>query len=139
MRFAFTAVTLLCSATVLPSQQTNPDSIRISTADVTRFMHVMDTLATARTYRDSANVIWTEYYLTASPGLRAFIRLRIGSPFELLDQVTARRTYYAHLRSSLAGLSRAEPAIRSAFRSFKELDPGACFADIYYVIGRMNS
>lgn len=121
------------------AQHADPDSARIEIGDVTRFLHVLDTLGAARTYNDSALVLFRDYYLPGSPGLRAFIRARISSPFELLDQMTSHHAYYAHLPRSLAALAAAQTEIRVALRRFKQLWPEARFADTYFLVGRMNS
>jgi len=126
-------------ASKLAGQQDDPNAVRISTADVGRFLSLYSKLETARSYRDSAVVLFNDYYLAGSPGLRGFIRQRIGIPFELLDQMNAQHAYYNHLPVSLARISTHEDEIRAAFRRFKVLDPKARFTDVYIVVGRMNS
>ena len=134
-----TGVLSLLNVAPAHAQHADPDSARIEIGDVTRFLRVLDTLAAARTYDDSALVLFRDYYLPGSPGLRGFIRSRIGSPFELLDQMTSHHAYYAHLPRSLAGLAATQTEIRAMFRRFKQLWPDARFADTYFLVGRMNS
>jgi hypothetical protein len=136
---ALAAGLVLAFAGPAAAQHADPGAVRIETSDVARFLATLDALAAASTYRDSAAILFERYYLPATPGLRDFIRLRIGSPFELLDQIASHRAYYAHLPRSLAGLLAAEPDIRAAFRRFAALYPEAVFADTYFLIGRMNS
>lgn len=121
------------------AQRSDPDSVQISTADIQRFFSAMTAMKSATTYRDSADVLWRDYFSPGSPGLRSFSRSRIGSPYQLLDLMAARPTYYAHLPVALHGIERNEPAIRAAFRRFKQIYPDAKFADVYFVIGRMTS
>lgn len=132
-------VLLVSRAAPIAAQQGDPDSARIETGDVTRFLGVLDALRTARSYNDSALILFQQYYLPGSPGLRAFIRLRVGSPFELMDQITARHDYYAHLPESLARLAETGTEIRAALRRFKSLWADARFGDTYFLVGRMNS
>jgi hypothetical protein len=121
------------------AQETDPDGVRIETRDVGRFLDALDALRIAGTTEDSIRVLQERYLEGGSPGLEAWIHSRIGSAELLLAQVKSRPEYYAHLRSSLAGLDSAGPAIRHTFRRFKELYPDARFTDVYLVIGRMNS
>lgn len=137
------AVVIAVSTLVVPAgvggQQPDPGSIRIETADVRRFLSALDSLGEATTEADSAAVLFRTYYYPGTPGLRDFIRSRIGSVFHLLDQIRARPGYYGHLRESLAGLEAHEPRIRAGLERFEALYPEAVFTDIYLVVGRMNS
>lgn len=120
-----------------PSRGERPPIVSFS--DVGRFLDAFDHLATARTLNDSADVLWREYYLPATPGLRSFIKLRIGSPFELLEQIRSHAKYYAHLRASLGGLSNHAARVSASLDRFKTLYPAARLAPVYFTIGRMTS
>lgn len=130
---------LLAVPAASAAQQPDPGAVRVETADVSRFLAALDSLAGATTEADSAAVLFRNYYYPGTPGLGDFIRSRIGSVFDLLDQIKARPAYYAHLRESLAGLEAHEPRIRAALGRFEEIYPDAVFTDIYMVVGRMNS
>lgn len=121
------------------AQYATPDSARVETADVARFFEAAGALPAAATRRDSARVLFERYYYPGSDGLLDFIERRIGSAFQLADRIRDRPAYYAHLPRSLAGLAVIAPRIRAALERFEETWPEAVFADVYFVIGRMNS
>lgn len=130
---------LLCSAVPLAAQQPTPDGVRIETGDVARFIETMEAMRDAATAQDSLRILTESYFGRGSTGLEAFTRARIESPAELMAVMKARPRYYRHLARSLAGVGEAEPAIREAFRRFEEIYPQAVYADVYIVVGRMNS
>ncbi|HEX8361997.1 MAG TPA: hypothetical protein VF613_17905 [Longimicrobium sp.] len=138
-RIAMAALGVLTATTGARAQKPTPEEIRIHTEDVTRYLGTVPALRRARTYNDSAALIFTRYYLPATPGLRSFIRDRVGSPFELLDQMQSRPGYYAHLPRSLREVGTSRSSILAAFRRFEQLYPDAVFTDVYFVVGRMNS
>lgn len=117
----------------------DPASVRIETADLTRFLAVLDSLPRARTAGDSARVLEQRYLAPGTPGLEAFLKSRIGSAELLQRQIASHHEYYAHLARSLAGAAAYEPEIRRAFGRLKELYPAARYADVFLVVGRMNS
>lgn len=121
------------------SANRDPDRARLVTDDIPRFWQAFDRLATAATRRDSLNALWEGYYLPASPGLEAFIRLRVGSPFELLDAVRRRPAFYAAIRGQTLRVADATPGIREALRGFRAMYDDAVFPDVYFLIGRMTS
>ena len=75
----------------------------------------------------------------ASVGVRDFIPGRIMSAEDLASYVRSHRAAYDSLHAGNADITRADPAIRAAFRRLKALYPPAVFPDIYFVIGRHNS
>jgi len=121
------------------AQFATPDSARVETADVGRFFEAARRLPSAPTVRDSARVLFEHYYYPGSDGLLDFIERRIGSAFQLAGKIRERPAYYAHLPVSLGGLGVIAPRIRAGFERFEGLWPEAVFADVYFVIGRMNS
>jgi len=125
--------------TMAVAQYESPDSARIETADVGRFFEAVRALRGAPTLRDSARVLFERYYSPGSDGLLDFIERRFGSAFQLAGKIRHRPAYYAHLPSSLGGLGVIAPRIREGFERFEALWPDAVFADVYFVIGRMNS
>ena len=135
------AVPLLLAGVSAPAaaQYATPDSARIETADVGRFFEAAGALPSATTLRDSARVLFERYYYPGSDGLLDFIERRVGSTFQLLAQIRNRPRYYAHLPRSLGGLHLIAPRIREGFDRFEGVWPEAVFADVYFVIGRMNS
>jgi hypothetical protein len=61
---------------------------------------------------------------------------------ELTQHYLGRRAYYEGIRPntlSLENNTKVGDAVRASFRRMKELYPEATFADVYFVIGRMNS
>jgi len=114
-------------------------TVSISTADVSRFLGALDALRAAANYGDSATILWNNYYRPATPGLRAFIALRIGSPYELLDKIRVRRLYYDHLRISLAGLPAVTTRLGGYLDRFRGIYPDIRLAPVWFVVGRMSS
>lgn len=117
----------------------SPEAVRIEVADVDRFLTTMDSLRAARSNADSLRILNQGYFAPGSPGLKAFVKSRIGDPNALLAQMTSHPKYYAHLSRSLANSAQAKEEIRAAFRQFKTLYPPARFSDVYLMVGRMNS
>ena len=121
------------------AQYATPDSARLETRDVARFFAAQAALAGATTRRDSARVIFEQYYYPGSDGLLDFVERRIGSAFQLADKIGERPLYYGHLSRSLTGLDAATGRLRAHFAAFEALWPDAVFADVYFVVGRMSS
>lgn len=118
---------------------TDPAAARLVTEDIPRFWKAWDRMAEATTRRDSLRALFEEYYLEASPGLEAFIRLRIGSPFDLLEALVSRRAYYASIRPATLGVLTIEPALRTSLTRLKALYEEAVFPPVYFLIGKMSS
>jgi hypothetical protein len=113
----------------------NPDSAKLVTSDIRLFWSVID-----RAPRDSlAEYLQREYLEKASVGVRDFIQGRIMSAEDLASYVNARRATYDSVRAANLDVTKAETAIRAAFRKLKEIYPDARFPDVYFVIGRFNS
>lgn len=117
----------------------DPAAVRLVTEDIPRFWQAIDALQAATTRRDSLKLLFDTYYLDASPGLEAFVRLRIGSPFELLESIRKRPKYYAAIRENTLRLSRMEPRIRDLLTRFRGSYPEAVFPDVYFLVGRFTS
>ncbi len=115
------------------------DDAPIVSEDIIRFWSAYDRLATAATYEDTLRVLFEGYYLPASPGLRSFIRARIGSVIELVDAMNRNPRYYASIRASTLRVLEFEPSIRASFARWTEILPEAEFPSVYFVIGRMSS
>jgi hypothetical protein len=113
----------------------NPDSAKLVTSDIRLFWSVVD-----RAPRDSlADYLQRDYLEKASVGVRDFIQGRIMSAEDLASYVTSRRATYDSVRAANLDVTKAETAIRAAFRKLKEIYPDARFPDVYFVIGRFNS
>ncbi|NIR46299.1 MAG: hypothetical protein GWN99_17835 [Gemmatimonadetes bacterium] len=139
--FRQAVLVIVAVMTTLPAfaQSPRPEDARIVTGDIERFFAMALELEAAESERDSAWIVLKSYYLAGTPGLHDFILARIGSEFQLLAKMRSRSAYYAHLPESLEGIEEVEPELRAAFERFEELYPDAVFADVYFVIGRMNS
>jgi hypothetical protein len=132
---------LLCAIIGPPAfgQHSKPEDARIMTSDIDRFFAMAAQLAEAESREDSAWVVLKGYYLPGSPGLHDFILARIGPEPQLLAKMKSRSAYYAHLPEGLKGIERVEGELRAAFQRLEEIYPDAVFADVYFLIGRMNS
>lgn len=123
----------------LAAQGTDPDSAGIITEDIPRFWSAWDRMQAAPTREDSLRALFEEYYLPASPGLVAFIRLRISSVYQLLEAIERLPGYYASIRPSTLRVAEFAPEIRRSFHTLDSLYPDAVFPDTYVLIGRLNS
>jgi Predicted Zn-dependent protease (DUF2268) len=113
----------------------NPDAARLVTSDVTNFWDVLE-------HANDANLeelLQRDYIDRGTVGLRDFIPGRILSAGQLAKRIRTGRADYEAARDKSLKVIEATPAIRAAFKKFKELYPQAVFPDVYFVIGRFNS
>lgn len=120
-------------------QHSRPDDARVITSDIDHFWQAWDDWASATSYDDSVRILFQDYYLRGSPGLRDFIRTRIGSAFQLVDVVGLRRDYYATIRASTLRAASLGDSVHAEFERFARLYPDATFPDVYFVVGALNS
>lgn len=113
----------------------DPDAARLITSDIQNFWRAYDQ---ARP-NNQREVFEREYFKPASPGLRDFIKARIGSADLLVKTINAHPKYYASIRDSSLRVETMQARIKAAFYALKYLYPEAVFPDVYFVIGRMNS
>ena len=129
---------LLCTVAAPADAQrwfSTPDSARLVTSDVKLFLRLLDTLGTARTRRDSAALVFEQYFLPGSVGLKDFVRVRLGSVFNVLEALKTQPQYFSHLRTSLRELDQKLAAIPRHFATFERLYPDAIFSDTYFFVG----
>ena len=117
----------------------DPAAVRVVTADVGRFWSAYDSLSPEATRADSVRAFERHYFGPASPGLRAFDRLRIGGAEPLVDAVSAHRRYYEGVRANSLRVEESVPAIRDAIRGVRRVYLDARFPDVYFVVGRLTS
>lgn len=142
VRFLYTlllGLMLASPAAGARSVNTDPDAARIITADLQRFWRAFDAFQAAETPEAQTQALVEHYYRPASPGLRAFIDLRIGEARQLAGTLRALPGYYAALRTHMPRLAGVEAPVRQAFRRFHALYPQAVFPDVYLLIGRLSS
>ena len=113
----------------------DPDSAKLVTSDISLFWNAVD-----KAPRDSlAEYLQREYLDRASVGAREFIPGRIMSAEDLATFFHGNRARYDSVRAATLDLTKADAAIRAAFKRLKALYPPAVFPDVYFVIGRFNS
>ena len=113
----------------------DPDSAKLVASDIGLFWNAVN-----KAPRDSlAEYLQREYLNRASVGAREFIPGRIMSAEDLAAFVDANRARYDSVRAATLDVTRANAAIRAAFKRLKALYPPAVFPDVYFVIGRFNS
>lgn len=121
--------------TIAVAPHADPDSAKLITSDIRLFWDGLD-----RAPPDSlAAVLQRDYLSRGTVGVRDFIPGRIRSAEDLAAFVRDHRARYDSARTANLDVTRAEPAIRAAFRRLKAIYPDAVFPDIYFVIGRFNS
>lgn len=120
-----------------PEFNRDPAQARIVTEDLDRFWAAWDL---AEQEPDRRRDIFQKEYLDAgSPGLQAFVELRIQDVDRLLATIDHHADYYAALRAQMPDvLALAEP-VREGFFKLQMLLPEAVFPDTYLLIGAMNS
>lgn len=139
MRILLVGALLALGPANLFAQSPDPGTARIVTSDLHNFWRAYERLERSGSLQDSMRAVFEEYYLPGSPGLHDFIRARIGSVLDLLDVMARHPRYYASMRAETDRAGGFEPQIRRIFQRFEELYPDAVFADVYLLIGRMNS
>lgn len=112
-----------------------PSGARLHTEDVARFWETWD----AHDGHPDGAALQRGYLDPGSPGLSAFLRLRIGSAKNLAATIAAAHQYYASLRGIERGISAQQAEFTAAFERLEALYPPAVFPDVYFVIGSMNS
>jgi Predicted Zn-dependent protease (DUF2268) len=136
-------VTFLALTSVVFAQQhlktnSDPDGARLVTSDIPRFWVAFD----KATLRNAGDVFQREYIDGGSAGLHDFLENRIRNGRYLAGAIAMRPRYYAAIRESTLAVDKTpaiKEAIRTSFRRFKEIYPGAVFPDVYFVTGAMNS
>ncbi|MEM1057321.1 MAG: DUF2268 domain-containing putative Zn-dependent protease [Bacteroidota bacterium] len=139
MRPLVLALALVLACFESSAQSTHPDSSRIVTDDIGRFWEATDRLGPDATQQDSLRAFFEGYYLPASPGLRDFIQYRMGSLYDLIDQINAHPAYYASIRESTLRAASFDDEIRAAYYALDSLYDASVFPDTYIQIGVMNS
>ena len=112
---------------------------RIVAGDIDRFWKAYDAAAVAPTYEDTLRAFFENYYVPGSPGLKDFIRTRIGSVIQLVDALHNYPNYYASIREQTLRVHEFVPEIRSVLTRFSELYPEMQAPDVYFLIGRLTS
>lgn len=113
----------------------DPDSAHLVTSDVALFWRTID-----RAPADSlAAYLERDYIEGGSVAVRDFIPGRIMSAEDLAAYVRDHRARYDSVRAANLDVTRADTAIRAAFRRLKALYPAAMFPDVYFVVGRFNT
>lgn len=81
-----------------------------------------------------------ELYLNAgSPGLRDFLRIRIGTAQQLADAIERFPSYYATIRDNTLAVESKRAQIQLYLSQFQELYPEASFPPVYFMIGRIST
>jgi hypothetical protein len=114
----------------------DPESARLVTEDIDRFWQAVDE---GRANGDLAGSLRRLYFEPASPGLRDFIDLRIGSTVDLAAVVESMPKTFDAMRPNTLRVAEMEPAIRAALYAMEYLFPQAVYADVTFVIGRLGS
>jgi hypothetical protein len=124
-----------CSAVSAQQTSATPDQARLITADAERFWQVWD----AHGGKPDAAALQAGYLDPGTPGLAAFLRLRIGSAEQLAKSIAAHPDYYASLRGIHVDVAERREEFVAAFAALEALYPSAVFPDVYFLIGAMNS
>ena len=129
------------SAAQAEQRRLNPEPAKaqIVTSDIDNFWRAFD-LARKEPERLKRIAIYqSEYIDKGSVGLKDFVRMRIKSAENLSDTIDKLPAFYASVRPSTLRVGEMEKRMRSSFRKFKRVHPGALFPDVYFVIGVANT
>lgn len=121
------------------SQSSDPDSAHIITSDIVKFWKAYDQFSSGMTHQDSLRILFESYMLDASPGLEAFIEVRIGGAIPMLKTINNHSKFYASMRKPTMEAVNFEPQMRQAFYALDSLYDKAVFPDVYLLIGRLTS
>jgi hypothetical protein len=116
--------------------RSDPDRARIVTSDIERFWSVYDRAAQAA---DPGALYDADYLEPGSPGLHGFIHMRIRSGASLHAVTQQHARYYQAIRPNTLRVKELESEIRASLHKFKAIYDDATFADIYFVMGALNS
>lgn len=139
LEWVLICIALAAGPAVSEVTNTDPEAAQLITTDIPNFWRACDRLDDASSRKDSLKAFFDAYYLEASPGLQEFIRIRIGSVYNLVNTICGRQKYYDSIRANTLRVAEMEPAIRAGFRKLRTLYPAAVFPDVTFVIGRMTS
>lgn len=111
------------------------EDIRFHTEDVNRFWKVFD-----ETYPDlDGRAFQEEYFDQGSKALKFFIPRRLESGAKLGRTVKNNLEYYQKVRESTLNIDQYKDEILAYYKHFLELYPQGSLADIYFLIGRLNT
>jgi hypothetical protein len=111
---------------------------QLVTSDISNFWRVFDKAS----LKDAGDLFQREYIDVGSPGLHAFLQVRIQNGRALAATVASRPKYYASIREATLSIDQKpeiKQAIQTSFRRMQEIYPDAIFPDVYFIVGRMNS
>jgi Predicted Zn-dependent protease (DUF2268) len=128
--FRIAALSLLSFA--CPGQSPNPVLI---SSDIDNFWRAYD----AGQPGDRRDAFQTMYFDAASPGLKDFIALRIGSAAALASAVDAFPKFYTSIRKNTLQIESKRDLIQHYFARLQGLYPDAQIPPVYFVIGRLSS
>ncbi len=115
--------------------QTNSDSIKFHTEDISLFWKVFDETSP----KFNKDVFQKKYLEAGSPGLKSFVKMRIESGKNLSKIIKQDLVYYKEVRKTSLSLNHNIDSLYRYFYKFKEIYSGAAFPDVYFVIGAKNT
>ena len=110
----------------------NPQEAEFVSSDIPRFWQAFDQMA-------HGGNPFKEYLKNGSPGLKDFIKNRIGSPRNLLKTVKKRRGDYEAIRENSFKMDSCIDQIVAYYVNFEKMYPEAVYPPTYFVIGAFNS
>lgn len=79
------------------------------------------------------------YFARGTKGLRDFYRHKIKDKKQFTTTVEQGKAFYASIEGNLRQVDLFRDTIVNNFKKFKQVYPKARFADVYFVVGRLNS
>ena len=139
--FRATILVAFCISSLSGQTQLNrdPKTVKFVTSDIDNFWRAYDLAKGEADAAKRAVIYQTEYLDKGSPGLKDFLKLRIGSAESLVKTIDRMPKYYASIRPSTLQVRAMEKRMRAAFVKFRKIYPDAVFPDVYFVIGITSS
>lgn len=121
-----------CSALVMFAQAP-PQELTLISGDIENFWKAYDEPG------NRVEAFQRLYFDPASPGLRDFIRERIGTAAQLAAAVDRYPKFYASIRKATLSVANQRRVIELYASRFQGLYPGARIPPVYFLIGRLPS
>lgn len=137
VRGVFVGLLMCMSVTLIASDfPKDPEKAKLITSDLENFLEAQRLIQEGA---DPLQTLKTHYFDKASPGLKEFIKLRIGSAENLLQAINTCPKHYKALHRSIEQIPLQEAAIRKGLAKLKKIYPNAVFPPVYFLVGRLSS
>jgi hypothetical protein len=114
-------------------------SAKIHTADIENFWSAFDRVKATADAHEQDSIIQRLYLDKASPGLKAFIKLRGWTPARFRESMAKNENFWKTVRPKTLDLESQVPEIEKLYTAYKRLYKNFVAPDIYFVIGYVET